>query len=435
MGRLARFIRFYTEEDDGGTPGSAPILKTITGALLHITDALAKPAHELVAVLSPVQSGSGDPSPENVRPISGWTGVEIGKNTETNYANASQASAWGNAKSVKVEINSADNGVRVYTISNNTYLGAEIPLSLQADKAYVVEFEITEIKSGTPFVGLRNRSSGSFVSWASYGFQIWCNGRKLDALADVRSLKELGKYVVCYKPMESSIASYADLALLCTWDAEAGNITYSNISVSEVSSLPISWQSTAGTVYGGTFTLNEDGRADLVVTKGGGTIRSFSGLIKVTSVANRYRIDVPDKKVGNANELCSSYKRVTADYIVADMPMYSVKSATNSSTVPYTIYFADDRFTSATDFINAMGDEVVVYDLATPQTYHFDNIGQLQLFLGENTIWVDASDDLTLTYYADGNVSDLEALNTLLGGAYTPGDTSDKDALNILLGN
>ena len=35
------------------------------------------------AYFSPVQSGSGDPSPSNVRPISGWTGCEVtrcGKN-------------------------------------------------------------------------------------------------------------------------------------------------------------------------------------------------------------------------------------------------------------------------------------------------------------------------------------------------------------------
>lgn len=36
-----------------------------------------KPLKSLKVAISPVQSGSGDPSPSNVRPISGWTGANI----------------------------------------------------------------------------------------------------------------------------------------------------------------------------------------------------------------------------------------------------------------------------------------------------------------------------------------------------------------------
>lgn len=35
------------------------------------------PVDELVVGIEPVQSGSGDPAPDNVRPISGWTGVNV----------------------------------------------------------------------------------------------------------------------------------------------------------------------------------------------------------------------------------------------------------------------------------------------------------------------------------------------------------------------
>ena len=35
------------------------------------------PLKSLIASIVPVQAGSGDPSPENVRPISGWTGCEV----------------------------------------------------------------------------------------------------------------------------------------------------------------------------------------------------------------------------------------------------------------------------------------------------------------------------------------------------------------------
>jgi hypothetical protein len=78
-----------------------------------------------------------------------------------------------------------------------------------------------------------------------------------------------------------------------------------------------------------------------------------------------------------------------------------------------------------------------VYHLTEPIEYTLSG-EVVAMLLGENNIWCDASDDLELTYYADGNVSTLEALNTLLGGRYTnlgtPDDVSDKEALQIILG-
>ena len=56
---------------------------TATGNPLTFTTDLAKPLKSLLIPFTPLQPGSGDPSPENVRPISGWTGVNVvhcGKN-------------------------------------------------------------------------------------------------------------------------------------------------------------------------------------------------------------------------------------------------------------------------------------------------------------------------------------------------------------------
>lgn len=41
------------------------------------------PVKDLVIAIEPVQSGSGDPSPTNVRPISGWTGANVNANGTT----------------------------------------------------------------------------------------------------------------------------------------------------------------------------------------------------------------------------------------------------------------------------------------------------------------------------------------------------------------
>lgn len=49
----------------------------------QFTTKIAAPLKTLKVNFAPVQSGSGDPSPENIRPITGWTGCEVtrcGKN-------------------------------------------------------------------------------------------------------------------------------------------------------------------------------------------------------------------------------------------------------------------------------------------------------------------------------------------------------------------
>ena len=51
--------------------------KTVSGPVAHVTDAIAAPAVDVTVQIVPYQSGTGDPSPENIRPISGWTGANV----------------------------------------------------------------------------------------------------------------------------------------------------------------------------------------------------------------------------------------------------------------------------------------------------------------------------------------------------------------------
>lgn len=51
--------------------------KTISGSIVHITDGAEADARALVVEIDPVQSGSGTPSPSNVRPITGWDDVSV----------------------------------------------------------------------------------------------------------------------------------------------------------------------------------------------------------------------------------------------------------------------------------------------------------------------------------------------------------------------
>lgn len=56
-----------------------PIVEEKSGSMVSITDASNQTVVSLVSQIVPVQAGSGDPSPTNVRAISGWGSVEAAR--------------------------------------------------------------------------------------------------------------------------------------------------------------------------------------------------------------------------------------------------------------------------------------------------------------------------------------------------------------------
>ena len=68
---LRKFLWFRTV-----TGGNAPEFKTVTGKIVSFLTHRIAPL-KIEADLEPIQSGTGDPSPDNVRPITGHTGADI----------------------------------------------------------------------------------------------------------------------------------------------------------------------------------------------------------------------------------------------------------------------------------------------------------------------------------------------------------------------
>ena len=68
----------YAESIDPENIYSAYPTDTASGAVASFADGADDiPLKSCVVAIEPVQSGSGDPSPDNVRPISGWTGTQV----------------------------------------------------------------------------------------------------------------------------------------------------------------------------------------------------------------------------------------------------------------------------------------------------------------------------------------------------------------------
>ena len=377
----------------------APVLKTVTGAIIHITDALARPAQSLKVNFSPVQSGSGDPSPDNVRPISGWTECKVTR-TGKNLFDKS----------------------KVGTLGTITW-AYESGFVLKGGQSYTLSVESTG-------------SSGLFDSIGIYG----TDKSTQYAISYQRTLT--------YTPVANTVVVFR---------------FYKNTSVTQaaVDTIQLELGSTV-TAYeafqGQTYTIDLNG------TRYGGTLDVTSGKLTVdramvtlngtqriawanwratdTSTAWQYGAEVFDaKKVAtNVRPNIISDKLTAVIYNQMYTGVVSNAVAVNTNVNYSIIVRVDDTSLTTENAINAYlsaNPIQVVYELATPIEVDLTPT-EITLFADENNLCSDANGDLELTYLADGNTSEIEALNILLGGQYSNNhgedEPTDREALNILLG-
>lgn len=111
---------------------NTPHLESISGATASFSTDMVARLKECKIHFTPIQEGTGDPSPDNVRPISGWDGVTIeqrGKNlfdttgeSEGRFINSSGTSIansdWNHSDYIKVK------PATTYTFNPNTTAGS-----------------------------------------------------------------------------------------------------------------------------------------------------------------------------------------------------------------------------------------------------------------------------------------------------------------------
>lgn len=94
-----------------------------SGAVASFTDGADNvPLKSLVAGINPVQSGEGDPSPENIRPISGWAGITVNANgTEIPISWESEAgTVYGGTLDVTNGVLTVDRVKETFVFNNPT---------------------------------------------------------------------------------------------------------------------------------------------------------------------------------------------------------------------------------------------------------------------------------------------------------------------------
>lgn len=336
----------------GKAAGSAAVVwKTVSGALVHITDALARPAKSLIVKIEPVQEGSGDPSPTNVRPISGHTGAAVqkrGKNLlDSQYE--------------KVESNN------IYSYEQNKFL-------LKKGVTYV--YNTTVPRSGIYI-------SGDGIDVRDYSLQ----------------------NPIIYTPTEDVLvffnAYWADSRIPS--GGLSADMVYLNVATDQGyeafrgETIPVSWETEAGTVYGGEVDVVSGKLVAEYVLK---TIKRFTGVFGEGSYGTAaYVVDYDITRAGANVERMMSNVFTYDENSYTSMPLYSYVGGSGAST---TYTFIIPKGLSTTEAANAWLAEQppITYMAKLVKPIEYDLTPQaVTLFAGENNIWNDVG-ETEITYAA-----------------------------------
>ena len=350
---------------------------TASGSIASFTDgAEGIPVKSLSVAIEPVQSGSGDPSPTNIRPISGHTEVNVYRTGKNLYdIGALVTKAW--------------NGTSNYPTRARTEtalwlpIGTTITISASSDFVATYNWNVVQANMDFPM-----SASISDLGWQT---------------ATTRTLTTVAPYIgITIKRRDSGTITLEDLqaqqfqielgSTATDYEPYAGQ-TY-NVSLGQ-------------TVYGGTLdvvsgvlTINTEFRTILgenvvAVSSATGYAMIALGALGYINAYYAARSNMFAKWDGTSSAIPANYFNCinSSDYNRAQLLF---RCDFTSSSGP-------EQKQKYVDFLDEMNEAgtplVVVYGLATPLTYQLTPT-QVSTLLGENNVWSDAG-TVAVTYRAD----------------------------------
>lgn len=381
------------KEDMSQVIDSAYVTDTASGSIASFPDgADGVPVKSLKVNVEPVQSGSGVPSPDNVRPISGHTKVVLtrtGKNLvniQDKTITASVGEYW------------------FYGLETDPILPGTYTISFKGTVASTTDYRFV----GLDVNGNEVVAGGNTVP-NTYTFTI------------NKTMKKIRMYV--NKP-----GTYSDFQL------ELG----STATVYE----PYQGQSVTvqigQTVYGGTFNVST---GELVINQECSTF----GDLTWEMAGGGFYANIPSSNPNNKTSICSAYEFNPSANAGSGSAMYATLSDGQYAWYlnQRRIYVKDTRYSDALSFKTAMADAKVTYGLSVPVTIQL-TANEISTVLGQNNIWADTG-DVEVEYRADtklyikkltGSAEDdmVADANIVSGQYFMVGNTLYKATANIASG-
>lgn len=336
-----------------------------SGAIASFDDGAENvPVESLIVNIEPVQAGSGDPSPSNVRAISGWTSV------------------------------------RVYRSDDQLYLHSNIQIGKNWTKAAAADRAINEfaVEPNTTYRVCRNGDSTMFGQVLfiemNASSQIKNFGLSYSYDAEITTDSNTNKVIIQYAKTSAIVASdFARETVSVSKVLDVNNITLPN---------------SAGTVYGGELDVSTGVlTVDRVkITYDGSSSQSWTASANVTGygfyspVHSLIRLsDYRGSIICDRLETKKAYNE--AEYLTAQNVITGYMGDAATYPGQNWIYAKANGLTTAADFKAWLSSNPidVVYKLATPQTYQLTP-AKINTLLGNNSIFADTG-NVDVKYHAD----------------------------------
>ncbi len=331
-----------------------------SGPVAEFETNVVAPIKHLLVTMEPIQEGSGDPSPENIRPITGYDSVTVthkGKNILDLSA--------GTKGTLQPE------GTKTFFIGNSGLLPTP-------DGSFTL-------------------SAGQYT-FASYGFRfktfsIYDSTGAIITTSDrdnyTFAIHETGSYVLYFSISPEDFTSWDDVWVVLARGASAGEY-----EPYQADTITISLDQT---VYDGTLDVTT---GKLTVTKKTVDLGTL-GWRYNSSTNVFYTVSLTDLKTGLSYPPLSAsiYKTVERAGATQVIDNFSIGVGTSGGFSNTTIIVKDNRYTDPAEFAAAITGQELLYDLDMPEVIDVTP-EQITTLIGNNNVWSDSGDvEVTYTYY------------------------------------
>lgn len=334
-----------------------PHIESASGDIASFTTNMKTPLKECKVYFEPIQEGEGDPSPDNVRPISGWEGVQL---TQANE-NLIPESLPDNV------IKGTPSGSKIATASNARIFAIPIPkntpLHIQKKSGDTSGSNIGLLEDGEPQVG-----------------DAWINNKGLtNAINQDYPASEYSWMGINASSLQVTEEWFTTRELMVS----VGNTRKEYVAPKGYSTRYISWQSETGIVYGGT----------LDVLSGELSVDRYAEDLSQKSWKVRY---TGNEHITLSTSLTNAYPRAKGNQIISEN--YALDSVAGASRLsdPDNVNIGLYWYNNAASLklaviyvvanVNVIPSGLVVYPLAEPITIQLTP-QQLFTLKGINNIW------------------------------------------------
>lgn len=370
---------------------AAFVLETATGSPATIPDGADNvPVKSLIAQINPVQEGSGDPAPDNIRAITGWEGLQgfvSGKNILSGDAMqdmlirlAGERGAWNEDE-------------RYFTAYGGTYASSAKYIAGIFKENTQYTFILSLYKAGSVGSNLR-------ILYTDDTTTVLPNLDNANTKEIITFTSKAGKTV------KGLYGRYANTGSTRIYVDESGifegRITAAEYEAWKGQTFNISFPVEAGTVYGGTLDVING-----ILTVDKVKKRVLSVDRKESRYAAYYIGDIGSVIVAYNTTYCNLLKKYTGtSYSAFPDNSFSIYNSAARNKACIGIRFGDE-YSTIQDYnnklseLNASGTPLeVVYQLAEPLAVYHLSPTEISTLLGINNIWADTG-DVTVEYRAD----------------------------------